>query len=162
MVVRLPPLRARKDDIRPLAERFLRDANVANSSHINDIDPSAMELLEAYTWPGNVRELRNVIERAVVIATGDQITADDLAERVRSAGPYASSAPGDPAASWDKDLEGPGDFRSRVERIECEIILDALRSSGFNQSEAARRLQMPLRTMQYKVRVYGLRKPERA
>src|SRR5207237_5928998 len=70
MTLRIPPLRERVDEIRPLAERFLKDAARHNGSAVRAIDPEALAALEAYSWPGNVRELRNVIERAVVLAEG--------------------------------------------------------------------------------------------
>jgi len=66
--VTLPPLRARREDIAPLAERFLKKAAKANGREVRSIAPEAMVLLKEYGWPGNVRELRNAVERAVVIA----------------------------------------------------------------------------------------------
>jgi DNA-binding NtrC family response regulator len=134
----LPPLRDRPEEIRPLAELFLSGGGQ------RVLAPEALALLERYRWPGNVRELRNVIERATVIARGERITAEDLPERVRNAGERA-------------DGDEVQDFRQRIQRYEMELILEALRATGWNQSEAARRLHMPLRTMVRKIQTYGLR-----
>jgi DNA-binding NtrC family response regulator len=141
----LPPLRERGEEIPALVEHFLWRARRDQRSAVQRIAPEALELLQRYPWPGNVRELRNVIERATVLCQGDTIVADDLSERVRAAS--------DPAAARDDAL----DFRSRIQRYEAELVLEALRASGWNQSEAARRLNMPLRTMVRKIRAYGFK-----
>ncbi|HMG21834.1 MAG TPA: sigma 54-interacting transcriptional regulator, partial [Kofleriaceae bacterium] len=85
VTLRIPPLRERVDEIRPLAERFLKEARRQAGSDVRTIDPRALAALEGYGWPGNVRELRNVIERAVVLAEGSTITPADLTDRVRGA-----------------------------------------------------------------------------
>jgi len=145
VTIELPPLRQRPEEIAHLARHFL---SLAQSSPgrpgVRDIAPPAMALLERYGWPGNVRELRNVIERAVVMARSETVSVEDLSDRVRS-----------------MDTEGGGDgvqdFRQRIQRHETELILEALRASAWNQTEAARRLNMPLRTMVRKIQSYGLR-----
>ncbi|MDZ7347050.1 MAG: sigma-54 dependent transcriptional regulator, partial [candidate division KSB1 bacterium] len=76
--IKLPPLRERKEDIPLLAAHFLKKFNEQEGKHIEGISPDALELLMAYNWPGNVRELENAMERAVVLANGDEITAKDL------------------------------------------------------------------------------------
>jgi DNA-binding NtrC family response regulator len=83
MAIVIPPLRERRDDIRPLAQHFLQQANASNRRALQGIEPPALSLLQRYSWPGNVRELRNVIERAVVISQGSVITVDDLSARIR-------------------------------------------------------------------------------
>src|SRR5205085_5969674 len=83
MTLRIPPLRERVDEIRPLAERFLKDACRQAGIPGKSIDPEALAALESYAWPGNVRELRNAIERAVVLAEGAAITLPDLTDRIR-------------------------------------------------------------------------------
>jgi len=140
VTLHLPPLRERPEEIRPLAEHFLSD----RSGRRLVLTPEALGLLERYRWPGNVRELRNVIERAAVISRGERVTADDLPDRVRTAGRGGES-------------DEVQDFRQRIQRYEMELILEALRAAGWNQSEAARRLHMPLRTMVRKIQTYGLR-----
>jgi len=147
VTLEVPPLRQRPEEISALVERFLQEARRRQPTAVAGVSPEALELLSRYRWPGNIRELRNVIERAVVIARGDRITPDDLSERVRA----ATSPHREPS---DEVV----DFRTRIQRHEAELILEALRESGWNQSEAARRLNMPLRTMVRKVQAYGLRK----
>ena len=151
MVVDVPPLRARREEIAPLARRFLDLASRAHDRPMRGIDAEAMALLERYSWPGNIRELRNAIERAVVVAEGDQVTARDLPPRVRAdcAGPGAASATSIPSA---------GSLKARLERFEAEAIVDALREAGWSQTETARRLDMPLRTLQHKIKAYGIKK----
>ncbi len=76
--LQLPPLRKRKEDIPLLAAHFLQLARERINKHVTRISPKAMALLLQYHWPGNLRELKNVIERAVVLATGDEITVNHL------------------------------------------------------------------------------------
>ncbi|HEU4727449.1 MAG TPA: sigma 54-interacting transcriptional regulator [Kofleriaceae bacterium] len=155
VTLHIPPLRERIDEIRPLAERFLKDARQKADSEVRAIDPRALGALESYGWPGNVRELRNVIERAVVLAQGQTIQLEDLTDRVR--GGSRALAPPDPAdarASADE----PGDYREHVRRYETELILRALHKHNGNQTEAARTLNLPLRTLVHKIQTYGIKK----
>jgi len=77
--IELPPLRDRNEDILPLAQHFIQKYNEENERNVSEqLAPEVLALLEAYTWPGNVRELENTIERAVVIAPGDEITKECL------------------------------------------------------------------------------------
>jgi DNA-binding NtrC family response regulator len=149
----VPPLRDRREDIAPLAQRFVRAASEANGCEARELDADALELLRRYAWPGNVRELRNAIERAVLIARGSTITVDDLPERVRA----CEAPPAGPSAGAATGMAGE-DFRTRIDRAECDILIEALRECDWNQSECARRLRMPLRTLVYKIKVHGIRK----
>jgi DNA-binding NtrC family response regulator len=152
VTLRIPPLRERADEIRALAERFLKEARRQTGSDVRTIDPRALAALESYSWPGNVRELRNVIDRAVVLAEGPAITPADLTERVRggarSAGAEAEPEPGDEL----------GDYKEHVRRYEAELILRALHKHNGNQTEAARALNLPLRTLVHKIQTYGIKK----
>jgi two-component system response regulator AtoC len=161
------PLRERGDDIPILAQRFLEQANEANNGNVSGIDASAIELLRGYAWPGNVRELKNSIERAVVIAQSDTLAVDDLPERVRAfsvsppQSPRASLEDAEPATVLETSLAAlNGDFRTRMERLEAELLKQALREASWNQTLAARQLAMPLRTLVYKIRMHGIRRPE--
>jgi DNA-binding NtrC family response regulator len=151
MALRVPPLRERREDIPVLAAELLAESNRVNGCAITGIHPDAMNLLLCYSWPGNVRELKNCIERAVVIAQSDRVTVDDLPERLR--------AVRGPAAEDEAAVPGDPDFRERVERFEVDLIVGALRQTSWNQTEAARRLQMPLRTLVHKLRAYRIRRP---
>ncbi|MFT3769426.1 MAG: sigma 54-interacting transcriptional regulator [Minicystis sp.] len=160
MVIHLPPLRDRPEDIEPLARRFLAQAG----GRARDIAPAALGRLRAYSWPGNVRELRNTLERAAILARGDVVREEDLPARLREAAPSPPPPPppraplptlpptGDEAPSL-------GDLRARMAEYEARTIREALEASGWNQSEAARRLGMPIRTLSHKAKVLGFKKP---
>ena len=76
--IHLPPLRERREDIPELVGHFLNIYNEKNDRYVVHIDPQALESLQEYHWPGNVRELQNYVERAVVMAEGDELTCDLL------------------------------------------------------------------------------------
>ena len=76
--IELPPLRQRKDDLPLLIQSFLAEFNARNNKTVSALDPAAMRVLEQYNWPGNVRELRNVIERAVILCSGEFIEPKHL------------------------------------------------------------------------------------
>jgi DNA-binding NtrC family response regulator len=152
MTIEVPPLRERVEEIEPLAQLFLAKANVANETILGGIEASASELLRGYSWPGNVRELRNVIERASVIAQEGMVTPDDLPQKLRTTQPPAASAM--PTGGIDEI----SDFKGMMQRYEAEVIVEALRCEGWNQTRAARRLDMPLRTFAHKMKVHGIRK----
>ena len=160
VTLRLPPLRERVDEIRPLAERFLKETRKQSGGDVRSIDPRALAALEAYSWPGNVRELRNVIERACVLAEGDAIMPEDLTDRVRGARPQQTPPP----AIEDRgkvnttgEME-PGDYKEHIRRYEAELILRALHKHNGNQTEAAKTLGLPLRTLVHKIQTYGIKK----
>jgi DNA-binding NtrC family response regulator len=157
MEVPIPPLRERREDIAPLAARFLaRGVEKAGRGPMT-IDPAALALLEGYGWPGNVRELLNAVERAVVIADGDTITPRDLPERIRAraAPPEAAPPPLSPAKAAPAYT---GSLKDRIEGFERDTLIAVLRQVKGSQTEAARVLGLPLRTMQYKVKLHGLKK----
>ncbi|WP_437807002.1 sigma 54-interacting transcriptional regulator [Sorangium sp. So ce1078] len=161
MTVTIPPLRARPEDIEPLAHRFLEQASQANGRIIRGFDAGSLARLRAYAWPGNVRELRNSIERAVVIAEGEWIAEEDLPERARAAPPAAPAVERElPCDGVELTAAAPGaDFlKARLQRCEAELIVQALRKAGGNQTEAARALGMPLRTLVYKLKALGIKR----
>jgi DNA-binding NtrC family response regulator len=160
MVIKVPPLRERADEIEPLARLFLARAREEQGAEVESISEEALEVLRAYHWPGNVRELRNEIERAAVIARGTSIEPGDFSERVRS----QHRAPDLPARSdvspvppsADGDEEGV-DFKTRVENFERRLILEALERTGWKKTVAAEALRIPIRTLTHKIRTYRLR-----
>ncbi len=180
MVITIPPLRDCPEDIAPLARRFLAQAA---GGRVHTIAPAALERLHAYGWPGNVRELRNAIERAALLARDDTLREADLPARVREASPSSAPAPSTPSIlppgmqkapvppappsissppappPADGDDSGIGDLKARLQDYESLIIFETLEAVGWNQSEAARRLGMPIRTLSHKVKVLGLKKP---
>ena len=153
MTLRIPPLRERVDEIRPLAERFLKDVSRQAGTSVRSIDASALAALESYSWPGNVRELRNAIERAVVLAEGKAITLADLTDRIRG----GSRVRAEPEPT-EMPAEMPTDYKEHLRRYEAELILKALHKAGGNQTEAAKALNLPLRTLVHKIQTYGIKK----
>jgi DNA-binding NtrC family response regulator len=156
IVFSIPPLRDRPLEIEALAASFLTAAcRDLERTPVPAISSDAMDLLRRHAWPGNVRELRNVIERAVVLCAEDQIAPDHLPPSLRAvragttAAPLASTqAPNLPLAAEMKSIE-----RAR--------ILEALERCGGNQSEAARVLGMPRRTLVSRLGELGLTRPRR-
>jgi DNA-binding NtrC family response regulator len=165
MTLRVPPLRERAEEIQPLAEHFLAEANAANEHQVDRFAPEVLDLLRRYRWPGNVRELRNVIHRAAVMAEGEIITLDDLPERIRSlerSTKPALSSVDDPDRPLKKLLEDDEelDYKTRIQRYEIRLIRAALEESGWSKTKAAQRLRIPLRTLIYKVQSFGIVKEE--
>lgn len=159
MILRVPPLRDRVEEIEPLAERFIARANQDNDRAIRGMAPGVVPLLQSYLWPGNVRELRNVIERAVVIAQSESITVDDLPRRLRGGGSIASKASVGVAAACAFDFGDGFDLKGTIKKYEASIILDALRSADGDRRRAAKLLGLPVRTLAHKMRTLGVRRP---
>ncbi|WP_224241588.1 sigma 54-interacting transcriptional regulator [Hyalangium gracile] len=157
VVIEIPPLRERRDEIEPLARRFLLAANKANGRRVEGISPETLALLEAYSWPGNVRELRNVIERAVVVSQGGLIRPEDLPVRLRTGEhrPEAGSSKASALAAQE-----PEQARARVQQFEARVLQEALAATGWNRAEAAKKLGMAVRTLSYRLKVLGVKKPE--
>ena len=140
ITVALPQLRQRPEDIPLLARHFLTKYSDENGKRIEGISPDAMELLLDYHWPGNVRELENVIERAVVLSTGDTISVDLLPPTVRQPGRAALL----PSAS----LPSNGlSFKEAVGTFERQLIIKALQATGGVQKRAAEMLSVKPTTL---------------
>lgn len=140
--IELPPLRSRVEDIRPLAEHFLR----LNSDRPKQLSADAMLGLMEHAWPGNVRELRNVMERCKVLARGEVIQRADI-DACMDASITASTPDGD----W---LEG--DLPTALARLEKAMIERALARAHGNRAEAARQLGIHRPLLYRKLRDYGL------
>jgi transcriptional regulator with GAF, ATPase, and Fis domain len=155
--IELPPLRDRRQDVLPLAQHFIGKYNAENGRQISlHVAPDVLSLLENYSWPGNVRELENAIERAVVIAPGDEISRDCL--RPEIADPQAARAvvrEGAGAAS-SIDVSRGINFYDEVRRFEIDLIRRALDQTGGHQSRAARLLGMNPTTLNSKIKTYNI------
>jgi len=132
----IPPLRRRREDIAPLAEHFLKLLTRAPSHTAPGITPEGRRALEDYGWPGNVRELQNVIERALILSGGQPINPEML---------------GLPASG-----RAAADQAGTLREMERRAISSALQAEGGNRRRAARRLGIALRTLQYKIKEYGI------
>lgn len=151
----LPPLRERREDILPLAQHFIRKYNEENRREVSDqLAPEVLALMEAYTWPGNVRELENVMERAVVIAPGNELTCQCLPTEICDPQKSLGASSSLNAAAIDV---GRGiDFYDEVRRFEIDLIRRALEQTGGHQSRAARLLGMNATTLNSKIKTYNI------
>jgi DNA-binding NtrC family response regulator len=166
--ISIPPLRRRREDIPALVTFFLDYYNEANDRYVVHIQKEAMEALQDYYWPGNVRELQNYVERAVVMALGDELTLDLLpgvvsgSERPRGGGAIPAMdlesltcevvQQGLAAAEPEEtNLHG-----KVVDRVERELIVQVLQACGGVQTKAAARLGINRNTLHKKIKDYGL------
>ena len=149
ITVELPPLRERKDDIPLLVRSFLTKYGEENDKVGRELTSDALRLLEDYHWPGNVRELENVIERAVVLASGSQIGVDLVPDFVRAS--HSFQLP-----NFDMPPEGIP-FRKIVQDMEARLITRALEATGGVQKRAAELLQIKPTTLNEMIKRYGIR-----
>jgi len=144
VVMTVPPLRERKEDIPLLIESFLKRYARATGKEIRDVSWDARKMLMKYDYPGNVRELENIIERAVVISRGSVITLEDLPFRDR------------PLLSESKERGGQP-LKDSVESLESWFIEEAMRETQGNQTRAAELLGISERMLRYKLKKYGFK-----
>jgi DNA-binding NtrC family response regulator len=142
ITIELPPLRQRREDIPLLVQFFLKKYAEENDRPVRRITPEALRPLMSYSWPGNVRELENVIERAVVLSSGSDITIDLLPDNLLGRG--SSLTLHDPPTD--------ASLFEIVEDVERRIISDMLEKCNWNQTEAAERFKVPLSTLNQKIR----------
>src|SRR4029079_13655509 len=136
--IELPPLRQRKEDLALLIQSFLADFNASNNKNASALDAAAMRILEQYNWPGNVRELRNVIERAVILSSGEFIDPKQLPPLVTDS----------PDVSKPTLSLTPG---TTVEEAERRLILMTLEHTRDNKTRAAEILGISLKTLHNKL-----------
>ncbi|HET7233066.1 MAG TPA: sigma-54 dependent transcriptional regulator [Longimicrobium sp.] len=141
----IPPLRERKDDLRPLARFFLARHGAQNGSALRDVGDEALRLLNGYGWPGNVRELENVMARATVLAApdeGDRVLPHHLPPAIQ--GLAAPWRPGAPAPAEHDAARAPADLgedlRAALAQVRRSYVHEALRRANGNKAEAARLL----------------------
>jgi two-component system response regulator HydG len=142
--VSLPPLRERKEDILALASHFLSIYREKNKKELREISGKALDLLVRYDWPGNIRELENCIERAVVIARGEIIAPADLPPQIQALS----------SEKEDSEVRFPSGIS--LQEVEKALILRTLEDTGGNRSRAAEILGINRRTLQMKLKEYGM------
>jgi DNA-binding NtrC family response regulator len=142
ITIELPPLRQRREDIPLLVQFFLKKYAEENDRPVRRITPEALRPLMSYAWPGNVRELENVIERAVVLSSGSDITIDLLPDNLLGRGSTLTL----------HDPPTDASLFEIVEDVERRIIGDMLEKCNWNQTEAAERFKVPLSTLNQKIR----------
>jgi DNA-binding NtrC family response regulator len=142
IIVKIPPLRERSEDIPLLSEHFIKKYAEESQSENLYLDPAAMKVLMDYDWPGNVRELENVIERAVVLSPGNCLSADLFPKNITIPPPEAPVRFAPDSAS----------LKERVENFEKAIILAALKKTAWNQRKAAQILSVNATTLSEKLK----------
>jgi len=144
--INIPPLRERKEDILPLIENFIEKYCKENDKEKLEISKEATDVLMKYNYPGNVRELENIIERAVVLTRGNIITLNDLPMNIKG-------------FKEEKTLGSlnEGTLTEQVEALEKQLIYDALKESGGNQTKAGKLLGLTERNLRYKLKKYNIK-----
>jgi DNA-binding NtrC family response regulator len=148
--IRIPPLRARQGDTALLAEHFRGKLSQDLHKQVTSIAPDAMDMLEQHTWPGNVRELRHVIEHAIVVAQGPVLTATDIELS-------------DLDETNLENIERPAPARDptlALTDIERDHIVEVLKRTDWNVTQAAKILDIDRGTLYNKIRRYDLERPE--
>jgi DNA-binding NtrC family response regulator len=165
IALKLPPLRERREDIPLLVGHFLSQFSKENNRTLGRFSRQAMKLLMDYPWPGNVRELENVVERAVVLSGQEEIGVDLLPEPILTRGMLGNarlqlsellnSLAREANQSSPASQPVPSLFEI-MEQIERRVIVDMLEQTGWNQTEAAERFQVPLSTLNQKIKRLGI------
>jgi DNA-binding NtrC family response regulator len=144
--IHIPPLRTRPEDVPLLADHFLRRHAERLKLDAPPLPRALVPVLAAYSWPGNVRELENVLERALVLSGGGELTADHLPPHVRSGKQLFDI----------RDDDGDLSVKRRLPALEKTLIARALERCGGNRTKAAELLDLSVRALSYKIHDYGL------
>jgi two-component system response regulator PilR (NtrC family) len=148
--IKLPPLRDRKEDIPILAGHFLKKYSEELNKNILKTSPEALQILLNYEYPGNVRELQNIIERAVALESGQELTVHNLSS-------YLSEQPLLRKGPIDIEIPNEGiDLEKMVEDLERTLLLKALDKTKGIKKKAAELLRINFRSMRYRLEKYGL------
>lgn len=148
--IELPPLRQRRGDIKELADFFIKIYAERHSRQISGASSDFYATLIEYDWPGNIRQLENCVERAVILKRSGELTVEDLS---------LPQVQGNSADS-DKDFDNGSPLNATIDRIEENIILQALEAAGWNFSKAAGTLGVTRQNLHYKLKKYGIKKEE--
>ncbi len=148
--IEIPRLRARIEDIAPMAQSFVQHFNREFRKSVRGLEPEAIELMRQYPWPGNVRELRNAIERAVLLTDSEWLSARDLPNEIRAArGSRSSTA--EPSGGLLLPTDG-----LVLEEVEKTFVRQALERTRGNRTRAARLLGMNRDQIRYRIEKYAL------
>ncbi|HEY7678318.1 MAG TPA: sigma-54 dependent transcriptional regulator [Candidatus Methylomirabilis sp.] len=151
--IAIPPLRDRPEDLPVLVQHFISKFALEMRKRVTGITSEALRVLQTYAWPGNVREVENAVERAVILATGEQIQPADLALGLGRA-----------AREEPEPLPLTGSLHEvslrASQRAERELIRKVLRECGGNKTRAAEALQVSYKTLLTKIKDYGLQESE--
>ena len=142
--IHIPPLRERKDDLIPLIDYFLKKFGAKYQKRVADVSPDVVAALGSYEWPGNIRELENVLERMVLMSETQTLFADQLPPEIK----------GSASTLRTSSLKVKIEDLSRV--TEKQMIIDALNKTNQNRTKSAKLLGISRRTLQNKIKEYGL------
>ena len=158
VTIEIAPLRERREDIPTLAQKFAQQASERYGLPARPLAQSALRSLVEYDWPGNVRELRNTIERATILAEGDELTANDLPDEIEAANGNKARLSSSSTEEDESLLSVPftAEFRSDRKEFERRYIARCLEHSGGNVTRAAVILGMHRQSLQHKLRELGL------
>ena len=148
--ISVPPLRERMEDLEYLAQRFLTEAGVELRKPIETIVPEALAILRKHDWPGNVRELRNVIRQAVLKTDDLELHAKDISAVIGAPAQAAPALTGVPSQS----LRATADQAAKS--AERSAIVETLRVTNGNKSQAAKMLQTDYKTLHLKMKQLGI------
>jgi two-component system NtrC family response regulator len=146
----LPPLRDRKDDIPIFVREVFERLKLKYGKPSMELPEFLMPYFVNYSWPGNIRELENVLERIVLLGRFQQVTLEELPEQIRSL--HTPPAP--------KEETHEAEPSTTLESVERQLIVEALRRFGWNQSRAARHLRISRKTLMYRIAKYGIEKED--
>lgn len=144
----IPPLRDRKEDIALLADKMLNRITAQSGAEKPRIERDALKTLFDYSFPGNIRELENILERAVALCEGSTITQDDLLI------PHSTHIEASKSATPVFDMDTPLD--AHMEKVERELITQALEQTHWNKTAAAKKLGISFRALRYKLDKLGI------
>ncbi len=170
----LPPLRERASDIPLLVEHFIHKHRALTGARAHKLSSRVARFFQAYSWPGNVRELEHAIEAALQLASGDAIELEALPVHLQRAaasvigeGPEEEAPEAEPEDLTEEKSPprrvrvDPTRLRGTLAEVERETVQAALEECGWNISRTARRLGIPRQTLQYRMKVLGLRRQKR-
>lgn len=155
VTIDIPPLRERREDIPQLAETFTRTAAERYNLPLRQVGQSALRRLVDYDWPGNVRELKNTIERAAIMAEGEELRSEDLPDEI-TPGMQRRAAPTDNNSEGGLSVPFTADFREDRREFERRYISRCLEHTSGNVTKAAEILGMHRQSLQHKLRQLGL------
>jgi two-component system nitrogen regulation response regulator NtrX len=160
----LPALRERLEDFADLVEHFARQVAAQNGWKAKIFSEDAIEELRRYAWPGNVRELRNIVERLVLLASGDTVSGEDVRLVLPSGDGVAGASVGSSGVNGEASV-GRGTLVERTEAFEREVLLAEIRRNNFHMTNVARTLGLERSHLYKKCQQLGidlqeLRKPE--
>jgi DNA-binding NtrC family response regulator len=151
VVVTVPPLRDRREDIPLLVDFFIDRINRNHGFQVKGIAPSALSVLAEHAWPGNVRELENVIERICVLTSEGTVDVEHLPEPLQNVAKPKPMAPVVPSTGLS--------FNDTIEQLEVDLLQQALEHTHWNKNRAAQLLGLNRTTLLEKIKKRGLVQP---